>query len=228
MALPLAVLVIVGAVILAVVIVGAVVWAASPRLPSGPEIAPPAPGVAGGSTVDYDSATRTASVDELRVMLPGAPYTCQPDATANPPLFTSVRSCSTVIHADYNGKGDDWQALFAVAAVGDSEVVPGNLTKTADRVYQQMVELYFADQQTTIKNRSSGPLDIAEPGKALSTSSEIHYEVEGVPSTYTRMLMAMVQLSDGSYAVCFSLRTDDTPKATLDVLNAALATATAK
>lgn len=227
-ALPLAVLVVVGAVVLAVVALGALVWVRNPRLPSGPEMAPPAPGLTQRANVDYDAATRTASVKELRVVLPGAPYACSPDVDTKPPLFTSIRSCNAIIHANYNAQGDDWNALFAVAAVADSEVVPGDLKATAQSVYRQLVELFFAGQQTTMKKLVSGRLDLAEPGRAVSVAAEIHYQVKGLPSTYTRMVLVMVELSDGSYAACFSLRTDDTPKATLAALNAAFASASAK
>ena len=53
-------------------------------------------------------------------------------------------------------------------------------------------------------------------------SGNVGYTVAGVPSTYDRVLVIVLPLEDGGYAVYFSSRPDDTPEPTLDVLNASV------
>jgi hypothetical protein len=224
---PLAVAIIVGAVILGLVVVGAVVWLSEPRLSTGPAVAPP-PRTSSASEVSYDARTRVANVQELRVELPRPPYECTSGAEAAPPTFTSLRTCDAPIHMNYNKQGDDWYASLGMAVVSPSLVVPGDLQATGDQVYAKMRAAFFGGHETTLRKRSSGPLDIAPPGKALSISSEVHYSVPGVSSSYDRMLLVVVELADGEYAICYSVRPNDTPKATLDVLNASLNTLLAK
>lgn len=224
---PLAVTIIVGAVILGLVVVGAVVWLSEPRLSTGPAVAPPPP-VSNTSVVEYDGRSRVAQVQEMRVEFPEPPYECESMSAAKPPLFTSLRTCNAVIHQDYNKQGDDWYANFGIAVLSPSLVVPGDLQATSDRVYQQLLDVVFANQRTTIKKRMASPIDIAPTGKAITVSSEVHYSVAGLSSTYDRMFIVVVELADGEHAVCYSVRPSDTPKATLDVLNRSLITLRAK
>jgi hypothetical protein len=224
---PLAVTVIVGAVILGLVVLGAVVWLSEPRLSTGPAVAPP-PRTSSASEVDYDEATRVAKIQEMRVELPRPPYQCDGAAAPAPPMFTSARACNALVHENYNPKGDDWYASFGMAVVSPSLVVPDDLPATADQIYQQLRGAFFTGEKTTLRKRTSGPLDIAPVGRAVSISSEVHYAVSGLSSSYDRMLLIVVELADGEYAVCYSVRPDDTPQATLNVLNASLNTLGAK
>ncbi|SDR68805.1 Protein of unknown function [Friedmanniella luteola] len=86
--LPVAVALVAAVVVVAVVAVGAVVSASAQRLPSGPAVAPPT-GETGGPAVVYDAATRTASIEELRLVLPVEPYACS--ASPSPPCRRSPR-----------------------------------------------------------------------------------------------------------------------------------------
>lgn len=219
--------IIAATVLLGLVVVGAVVWISEPRLSTGPAVAPPAP-TSNASVVDYQPRDRTASVQEMRVELPRAPYACGSEAGEAPPVFTSVRTCTALVHENYNTRGDDWYASFGMAVVSPTLVVPGDLEATGDRVYDQMMGLFFAGQQTTIEKRSTAPVEIAPTGKSVSISSEVLYSIDGLSSSYDRMLLVIVELANGEHAVCYSVRPDDAPKATLNALNGALDTLQAR
>jgi hypothetical protein len=224
---PLAVLILVGTLLLSVVVVGAVVWVSTPRLSTGPAVAPPPPSST-TSTVELDEKTQTATVQEMRVQLPEVPYECSPDAAESPPIFPSARTCNALVHPNYDSRGHDWYASFGIAVVSPSLVVQGNLRATGDQVYEALRGRLFPSEPTTLKKRSTGPLDIAPAGKAIAISSEVHYAVPGLSSSYDRMLLIVVELADGEHAVCYSVRPNDTPKATLAALNGSLNTLLAK
>ncbi len=219
--------IIVAAVLLGLVVVGAVVWISEPRLSTGPAVAPP-PRTSNASVVEYQPRTGTAAVQEMRLDVPRTPYACSRDASQAPPVFTSLRTCQALVHENYNNHGDDWYASFGMAVVSPALVVPGDLPATADQVYDQMIGLFFAGQPTNLKKRSASPTDVAPPGKSVSISSEVHYAVDGLSSSYDRMLLVVVELANGEHAVCFSVRPDDTPQATLNALNGSLNTLVTK
>jgi len=68
----------------------------------------------------------------------------------------------------------------------------------------------------------------APAGKGVAVTSEVHYAVEGVPSEYDRLVVVVVELAGGGYGTFVSSRPDNTPRATLAVLNASLDTLTAQ
>lgn len=225
--LPLAVLIIVGALVLSVVAVGTVVWLSTPRLSTGPAVAPPARTSAGGSTVELDAGTR-ASIHELHVELPRPPYACGPEAVASPPAFSSARTCDALVHPQNNPRGSDWYAGFGIGVISPTLVVPGDLRRTGDQVFDRLRERMFTNEPTTLRKRTTGPIDIAPAGKAIAISAEVHYAVPGLSSSYDRMLLIIIELADGEHAACYSVRPNDTPKTTLNVLNASLNTLLAK
>lgn len=225
--LPLAVVVVVGAVILGLITIGAVVWASEPRLSTGPAAAPPEAAQA-GPVVAHDGVTRQASVEEMRVVLPSEPYECESGSGPKPPLFTSAATCNALVHENYNAAGDDWSANFGLAVLAPDQVVPDDVVDTAGQVFDRLVDQAYAGQQVTVKNREPAILDIAERGRSATFVGEVHYDVPGLSSRYDRMVVIVVKLAGGDWAVCFSMRPDDTPKPTLDALNTAIDSLTAK
>ncbi len=54
------------------------------------------------------------------------------------------------------------------------------------------------------------------------------YEIEGLPSSYDPLLVVVIQLRSGDFAVAYSVRPDDLGEDTLDRLDASLASITAR
>jgi hypothetical protein len=224
--LPLAVALVVGALVLATAAVGAVVSASAQRLPSGPALPPPTPSAV-RPVVQYDPVSRTASVAALRWVPPVAPYACAADAQPRRPAFDELLLCAAPVHDDYAG-ADDWSASTGLGVVGPTLSVPGDPKATADKVFGALRGQFFAGQRTEVRQLVAQRFDGAPDGTATAVSGEVHYEVEGLPSEYDRLVVLVVELADGGYATWFSSRPDDTPASTLTVLDASIATLTAK
>lgn len=224
---PLAVALVVGAVLVAVVGVGAVVSASAERLPSGPAVAPPSPTPARARLV-WQPDDNLATVGELRVVLPADPYTCSPSVTTLAPTFDDFVGCSVVVHEDYDGDDGDWTASTGVGLVPDDLVVEDDLKATADRVFSSLRRQSFSETKTTVRDLVASPTDRAPTGRSLLVSGEVAYRVDGLASRYDRVLVVVVQLADGTHAAWFSSRPDDTPAAALEVLDASIATLTAQ
>lgn len=226
--LPVAVALVVVALVVAVVAVGAVVSASASRLPSGPALAPPTGGPVGEPAVLYDASTRTASIEELRLVLPTKPYRCLTTAVPALPTFSAAIICNAAVHADYDGAGGEWSASTGLGLVPEELIARGDLAVTAERVLTSLRGQFFADQRTTVRKAVRQSWDGAAAGKSEARTAEIHYDVEGVPSRYDRTSVLVVELQSGGYGFWFSSRPDDTPKATLAALDASLAGMTAR
>lgn len=110
---PLAVAIVVAAVLGALVVVGSVVQLSQQRLPSGPPRDPPAP-TAPVSGVQLGPGPLEASVGPLAITLPDAPYVCQSYPPKLPPTFTSAAVCGVAIHRKYDGE-KNWFANAGLA-----------------------------------------------------------------------------------------------------------------
>ena len=219
--LPVAVAVVVGTLLVAVVGLGAVARVSEDRLPSGPALAPPA--AAAAAPLTFDPATRAASVGELQVMLPGPPYTCSSRPEPFTPAFASVLLCSTAVHEDIDGRGGDWSATAGAGILATDVVVAGDVQQTADQVFAAVRSRFFAQQQTTVTNLGTQPTGLTAAARSTIVTGEVRYRVPGVPSRYDRVVVVVVALADGRYAAVVSARPEKTPTATLDVLDASLA-----
>jgi hypothetical protein len=217
-AVPVAVGVVVAAIVAVFAIVGLVVSLTDDRLPTGPAMAPPA---AAGPEVSYDSLLRRARFGDVVVSMPGVPYECPTAPGEAPPILTSGLVCNATVHAKYNGT-DDWTATAGFGAITEALTKP-TAEDTAEAVFQQLLTTAFSNQQTTVRNQQTEEVDLT--GNPVSTvSGEVHYSVDGVPSSYDRMLVIVLPIEGGGYAVYFSSRPNDTPEATLDVLNRSINT----
>lgn len=213
---PAAVGVVVAAVVAVFAVVGLVVSLDSDRLPTGPALDPPPPPVA---QVSYDPTYRQARYIDLLVYMPASPYVCPDSPGAVSPILASGLVCDAVIHPKYDGTRD-WAASAAFGSV------PEDLTRptpdgTAKAIFQQWRTAAFSQQETTLSDYGTEKVEI-DGRPATLVHGNVHYAVDGVPSTYDRVLVITVPTKDGSYAAFLSSRPDDTPKATLDKLNASL------
>lgn len=214
----------VAVVVAALVGVGATVALTSDRIRTGPAVAPP-PAVP-PPAVAYRPATRTVTIEELRMVLPGAPYECL-NSPAKLPPFVSVLSCDVQIHRDYNGT-DDWYATAGVGLLPESLVVQGDLKKTGEGLFLSLRQRFFAGQVTKLQKFVAQRTDLSTPGKSMMLSGEVQYRIKGLSSTYDRMFLAVVELRSGRHAAFYSVRPNDTPKSTLAVLDASLGTLSAR
>jgi hypothetical protein len=222
--LPVAVAVVVAALLAAVVAVGLVGSASASRLASGPAVAPPPPTAA--PALQYDPGSRAASVGTLRSTLAGSPYTCAPAPQPVRPSLTSAELCAAPVHQDYDAAGSDWTATTGLGVVEPDLVVDGDIKATGDRVFGSLRRQFF-DQQTEARRLVAQHTDLAPAGTSIAVSGEVHYTVKGVPSRYDKLLVVVFELEDGRYGAWFSSRPDDASQATLTALDASLATLTA-
>ena len=216
--MPAAVGVVVAAVVAVLVVVGLVVSLTEDRLPTGPALPPPEAPVA---AVSFDSSNRQARYVDVLVRMPADPYACPSQPDAVPPLLTSGILCSAPVHRDYEGTSD-WSATAGFGAVAD-DLAGATAAATAKSFFDTFRTVGFGSRKTTLTGQETDQVDLDGHQVAL-ISGNVGYSVPGVPSTFDRVLVIALPLDDGGYAIYFSSRPNDTPKTTLDVLNASINT----
>ena len=214
--MPAAVGLVVAAVVAVLVVVGLVVSLSEDRLPTGPPLPPPA---AQAPSVSFDAPTRIVRYAEVTTRMPGTPYTCPDTPGSMPPLISSGILCGAPVHPDYDGTSD-WSATAGFGSVADDLARP-TAAATARAFFDSFRRVGFDNRTTTLAKVATDQVDLAGHQVAL-ISGNVGYTVPGVPSTHDRVLVIVLPLDDGDYAVYFSSRPDDTPKATLDVVNASV------
>ncbi|HEY5786543.1 MAG TPA: hypothetical protein VIT65_17380 [Microlunatus sp.] len=215
-AVPAAVGVVIAAVVAVLVVVSVVVSLTEDRLPTGPALPPPA---AMAPTVSFDAPTRIVRYAEVTTRMPGTPYTCPETPGSTPPLLSSGILCSAPVHPDYEGTSD-WTATAGFGSVADGITRP-TAEATARAFFATFRSVAFDNRTTTLAKLATDQADLDGHQVAL-VSGNVGYTVPGVPSSFDRVLVVVLPVDDGDYAVYFSSRPDDTPKATLDVLNASI------
>lgn len=213
-----AVAVTVGVLLLALVAVGIVVSASTKALPDGPALPPPVVAPAG---VAADLTTRRATVGTVSVTLPAAPYVCTAPRPAAP-IFTSAVACTSVVHENYAGE-QDWAATAGLGVLDDS-LVEDALSTTASNVFDALRESFFSDTATSVTKLNPQRLGDLPTSTVVALTGEVHYQVEGLSSTYDRVVVIVVALEDGRHAAWFSARPDNVSAGTLSSLNTALST----
>lgn len=215
-AVPAAVGVVIAAVVAVLVVVSVVVSLTEDRLPTGPALAPPA---AAAPEVSFDAPTRIVRYAEVTTRMPGTPYICPATPDSTPPLLSSGILCSAPVHPDYEGTSD-WTATAAFGSVAEGLTRP-TAEATARAFFDTFRSVGFDNRTTTLAKVATEQVDLDGHQVAL-ISGNVGYTVPGVPSSYDRVLVIVLPVDDGDYAVYFSSRPDDTPKATLEVLNASI------
>lgn len=220
MRVPVAVLVIVATLVVALLAVGLVARLGAERLPTGPALDPPAPPPEATTfTVDDN---RRASFQEFSVTLAGPPYGCQD--TATPPTgFTAFAGCSFVVHANYNAKGDDWSAVNGVLLVGD-DLVRADLAGTTKAVFDSLVsQLYSAADRPSLGNVSDGGVQLPLPAdRFASRFGDVDVTVKGLATPYDRLAVVVIQLQSGRYVTFFSDYPHDAGKAGVQAVTTSL------
>lgn len=215
-AVPAAVGVVVAAVVAALVVVGLVVAITEDRLPTGPALPPPA---ASAPSVSFDAPSRVVRYAGVTTRMPGTPYVCPGSPDSVPPLLSSGLLCDAPVHADYDGTSD-WSATAGFGSVADDLVRP-TAAATARAFFDAFRGAGFDNRTTTLGAVTTDQVDLDGRPVAL-ISGNVGYTVAGVPSNYDRVLVIVLPVGDGDFAAYVSSRPDDTPEATLDVLNASI------
>ena len=205
---------VVAVLLVAIVAVGAVVTASTRDLPEGPAAAPALPPTA---TVSYDLDTRRARVGEVSVTMPAAPYECQ-SGQALTPTFSDAAVCNALVFADYQGT-EDWFAGLGFGLVSQDLQAGDDVKATTRNVFDSLQKQFYADEATTAKNFLYQELTDVPTTQAVALAGELHYDIEGLESTYDKVLIIVVKLDAGGYVAWFSARPDGAPQATVDVLN---------
>ena len=224
--LPIAVAITLGALVLALIAVGAVVSFSSDRLPSGPEVDPPVQPAAVHTPINYDAQTRLASVREMHFVAPAEPFACMPAPNVQSGVFRSYFACDALVHENY-AKSEDWHSSVGLAVLDDPLIVAGDLGQTAGKVAITLQAFYPAGQVTIRKRKLEDLNGIAPPGKSVLLSMELHLSVKDLPTAYDKLLIVVVELADGEYATWFAASPNDAPKEVAKVLKSSASTVTA-
>lgn len=224
--LPVAIAVVVGALLVALVAVAGVAAASAERLPSGPALAPPTRSSSGA--VGYNRGTRAVAIGQLKVTLAGSPYVCDSSVGSALPTFASGVACSAPVHSNYDAQGHDWTATVVVGAVPTALVDPDDLKATATRAFGSARGQFFSGDATSVTKLTAQPTELGSGTRAMVVSGEVHYRVAHVASRYDRLLVLVVALPDGTHVVVASSRPDDSGATVKQALQASLDTITVK
>ena len=133
-------------------------------------------------------------------------------------LFRSWHSCFAFVHENYEPTGLDWVSTSNLAVLSDRIITPGNLERTADDAFREIVEWDYAGTKITVRKRQDQPLDIGAPGHSRLITANLHYSIKDLPSKYDVIVVAVTQLESGAYAVWYATRADDASKSLREVL----------
>jgi uncharacterized protein DUF2510 len=224
--LPAAAAIIVSGILLAIIAVGAIISLTQDRPLSGPAVPPP-PRSEAALAVRYDDASRAATVEELKVVLPSAPFACgSPQELAG--LFDSAVSCGVTVHADYGKDKSDWGASAGIGlleAERDSELALRELLASAA---SDVLKRNYEVDDITIKKAKNRPSAVAPAGRARVVTAELHVSYPGLPTEYDAMRVTVVRLAAGRHVVWWGLVPEDSPEAVRSAVAASAASLTAR
>lgn len=218
LAVPKAVGVVVAAVVAALALVSFAVTLTADRLPTGPALDPPPPPT---PALGYSASSRKATAGPVSVTMPKDPYACPRSAQPLGSLLTDAVVCDAPVHPGYRGT-DTWSATAGFGLLSATRVQPTS-TATAQAAFEEIRGTSFADQKTTVTDQVADTVALGGHQVAV-VSGEVHYQVAGLPSRYDRLIVIALPTDDEAYAIYFSSRPNDTPKSTLEVLDASIST----
>lgn len=217
-AVPKAIGVVVAAIVAALALVSLAITLTADRLPTGPALDPPPPPA---PTLGYSASTRKATVGPVSVTMPNEPYWCPRSPRPLGSLLTDAVVCDAAVHSNFRGT-DNWSATAGFGLLS-AELAKPTAAATAQAAFEDIRVRFFADQKTTLTDQAADTVRLGGHEVAV-VSGEVHYRVAGLPSRYDRVLVIALPLDDGAYSLYFSSRPNDTPKSTLEVLDASIGT----
>ena len=173
--------------------------------------------------MSFDSSNRQARYVDVLVRMPGDPVHLPRHARRGAAAADLAGIlCSAPVHRDYDGTSD-WLATAGFGSVAD-DLAGATAAATAKSFFDTFrTRRVRQPEDHADRRRTTDQVDLDGHQVAL-ISGNVGYSVPGVPSTFDRVLVIALPLDDGSYAVYFSSRPNDTPKTTLDVLNESINT----
>ena len=220
--LGLAVAVVTAAVLLALVVVGAVVALDNDRLASGPPRNPPS---VPAESYTLDVAGRELRYQELAVTLPGAPFTCAPPVDPPPAVLRGYVVCEAPVHPNYNKAGDDWYAEAGIGLPGDELVDPTDLRATANTVFRTLADGFYADTvHPQVKNKKGGEVGDLAPSEAYVVYGDVFVRTAGLRTASDRLFVLVVRLASGQHAFFFSVKPADASDAVTKAAQASFGT----
>lgn len=225
--LPAAAAILVGAVLLALIAVGAIITLTADRPLTGPAAAPP-PRSEPPLAITYDAATRAASVEELRVVLPAEPFTCDGRSRQLPSVFDAAVTCLATVHPDYDDQRD-WSASAGLGLLPEQPRTETELRERLATSAEAVLRNYYNLDDVTLKKAKNRPFpDVAPPGRARVVTAELHVSYQGLPTEFDAIRIAIFHLASGRYAVWWGLLPDDSPAPVRRALDAAAGSITAR
>lgn len=225
--LPAAAAIILGGVLLAVIAVGVIISLTADRPLTGPAVAPPPPTEA-PLVVTYDATSRAASVEELRVVLPGTPFSCDDQPGEVPGLSPSAVTCRALVHQDYDGKGSSWAAATGIALLEEDQTET-DLRQLLATTASNLIRRDYDADDIEIKKAGNRPFpDVAPEGRARIVRAELHLSYRGLPTAYDTIRVALFHLESGRYAAWWAFLPNDSPPATADALEGSAASVSAR
>jgi hypothetical protein len=209
--LPAAAAVLVGGVLLAIIAVGAIISLTADRPLTGPAVAPPPP-TETPLAVTYNAGTRTGSVEELKVALPAAPFSCASSPTEIPGLFASAVSCDVAVHPDYDKEKNDWGASVGLGLLEPERDTERDLRQLLASTASAVLARNYEVDDLTVKRAKNRTSDVASAGRARVVTAELHVSNPGLPTKYDAMRVVIVRLESGRHVAWWGLVPDDSPE----------------
>jgi hypothetical protein len=169
------------------------------------------------------------SFEEMQFIAPGDPFRCNPEPVEAPGTFTSVLSCSAVVHRDYDKKGSNWVAALSMGQLDDRLLGSGDLTHIASQTLTALLPYDYAEAKPKVKREKVQNLTgLAPNGRGVLLSAEVHVSKKGVASTYDRVVLVVVKLRSGRHVAWYAERPNDSPKDVMQALQDSADTLTAR
>ena len=220
--------ILIGGVLLAIIAVGAIISLTADRPLTGPAVAPPPPTV-GPLAVAYDPVTRFASLQELKVVLPAAPFTCPTRPEKSEGLFASALQCGATVHEDYNAAKNDWGASSGVGLLEKGRETETDLRKLLASTASTLLARNYEVEDITIKKATNREFaDVAPAGQARIVTAEIHVSYKGLPTKFDALQVTIFRLESGRHVVWWGFRPNDSPDALTLALRESYATLNAR
>ena len=226
--LPAATAIVAVVVLLILIAVGAIISLAADRPLTGPPVAPPPP-TQSRPKIAYDPITRKVSFEEMQFIAPGDPFHCNPEPGEVPGTFTSVFSCSAVVHRNYDKKGSNWAAAVSMGQLDDRLLGSGDLAHIANQALTALLPYDYAEAKPKVKKGKIQDLTgVAPDGRGVLLSAEVHVSKKGVASKYDRVVLVVVKLKSGRHVTWFAEQPNDSKADVVKALHASADTLTAR
>ncbi|WP_161605990.1 DUF2510 domain-containing protein [Microlunatus speluncae] len=227
--LPSAVAITIGAVILAVILLGVSVSLTEDRLPAGPAIDPP-PKKEQPVIALFDTTSGEYLAGRVRMKVPAEPLHCPETAMGTRSGVQDGFTCSVIVHHNIVG-AQDWLADTGFGVIPDQLVVAGDLSRTGERMLDNLTAAGYEGIPLIDPTFTTKPLPgvTNPPDQAIMISGTIGFRVPKLPTTASRITIVVIKLADsGRHVMFFCDVPNDAPKAVVAAIDVGLRSITAR